>query len=343
MKFFANWPETGKGTMKLPESLLEAIREKGSIVLTTHLNPDGDALGSLFGLADILESQGKRVFRYLERPVSALYGFIPGANRAETDMEDLAVFVRQAGDDILCVSLDCGDQQRLGLYGPELLKIRPFAVIDHHKGNNGFGDTAWVDPTRSSTGEMVFDLVAALGYTISKGAAEALFTAIVTDTGSFRYESTSAHTFDVARELVNLGANPEKVSGKIYDNFSFARLQLMQKVLATLEVLNGDRIAVMRVTQEMLAQTGCKMEDTENFINLPRAVTTVQVAVFLKETGDDKISVSMRAKGDCDVAEIASRFSGGGHRNAAGFTVAGTTLSDVWQKMLPILVKELDH
>jgi len=327
----------------LPESLLKTVRTKGSIVLATHLNPDGDALGSLFGLANILESMGKKVFRYLEKPVSPLYGFIPGIRHAETDLEKMLSFVRQAGDDILCISLDCGDRQRLGKYGPELLNIRPFAVIDHHKGNNGFGDLSWIDPLRSSTGEMIFDLATALDCSISKEAAVALFTAIVTDTGSFRYESTSAHTFDVARQLVDLGVSPDMVSRNIYDNFSVARLHLMQKVLATLEVLHEDRIAVIRVTQDMLAQTGCKMEDTENFINLPRAVTSVEVAVFLKELPENKVGVSMRAKETCDVAEIASRFGGGGHRKAAGFTVAERTIGDVWREMLPVLRRELDR
>lgn len=327
----------------LSESLLDAIRTKGNIVLATHLNPDGDALGSLFGLADILESMGKKVFRYLEKPVSPLYSFIPGSHRADTDMDELMAFARESGDDILCISLDCGDRQRLGEAGPELLYIRPFVVIDHHRGNNGFGDIAWVDPMRSSTGEMIFDLAQELGAQISKDAAVALFTAIVTDTGSFRYESTNAHTFDVARQLVNLGVDPAMVSMNIYDNFSVARLKLMQMVLATLEVLNEERIAVIMVTREMLEQTGCRLEDTENFINLPRAVTSVQVAVFLKEIGDNKISVSMRAKGGCDVAEIAAGFGGGGHRNAAGFTVAERTLTDVWQEMLSILQQGLDH
>ncbi len=325
------------------EPLLEPIRTKGNVVLATHLNPDGDALGSLLGLADILELMGKRVFRYLEKPVSQLYSFIPGSDLAETGLDDLAEFVRQSGDDIMCIALDCGDRKRLGKYGPELLKIRPFLVIDHHKGNDGFGDFAWIDPKRSSTGEMIFDLAAELGQAVSDKAAYALFTAIVTDTGSFRYESTTAHTFDVARQLVNLGVQPDLVSRNIYDNFTAERLQLMQRVLATLEILHDGRIAVILVTREMLDQTGCTMEDTENFINLPRAITTVQVAVFLKETAEDMVSVSMRAKDTCDVADIASRFGGGGHRNAAGFRAADTTVDSVWQRLFPVLQQGMDH
>jgi phosphoesterase RecJ-like protein len=323
------------------ESLLDVMRTKDNVVLATHLNPDGDALGSLFGLADILESMGKRVFRYLEKPVSPVYRFIPGSDRGETDLDELAEFVRQSGSDIVCISLDCGDRERLGRFGPELLKIRPFLVIDHHKGNNGFGDFAWIDPKRSSTGEMIFDLAAELGQTVSEKAAYALFTAIVTDTGSFRYESTSAHTFDVARQLVNLGVRPGEVSKNLYDNFTVERLQLMQMVLATMEVRNDGRVAVILVTREMLDRAGCTLEDTENFINLPRAVTSVQVAVFLKETADGMVSVSMRAKDTCDVAEVAARFGGGGHRNAAGFRAAGTTVESVREKLLPILQQEL--
>ena len=133
------------------------------------------------------------------------------------------------------------------------------------------------------------------------------------------------------------------VSRNIYDNFTAERLQLMQMVLATLKVLHDGRIAVICVTREMLDQTGCTLEDTENFINLPRAIMTVEVAAFLKETSENMVSVSMRAKDKCDVAEVASTFGGGGHRNAAGFRAADSTVDMVWDRLLPILQQELDH
>lgn len=324
----------------LSESLLETIRKTKHVVLATHINPDGDALGSLIGLADTLEAMGKKVFRYLEEPVSHLYGFLPDTKLMKSDMNLLNDFVRQSGDDILCVSLDCGDRKRLGKHADELLKIRPFAVIDHHKNNNGFGDIAWIDSGRSSTGEMIFDLAEALGQEISKKAATALFTAIVSDTGSFRYESTSAHTFNVARELVELGAQPDEVSRNLYDNYTAGRLHLLQKVLATMEVHGNGQVAIIRSTSEMMESTGCSLEDTENFINLPRSVIDVEVAVFLKETGPGRVSVSMRAKGNYDVAEVASRFGGGGHRNAAGFRAAEATVDEVRDRVLSVLLEE---
>lgn len=325
-----------------PESLLEIIRKTKNIVLATHVNPDGDALGSLIGLADTLETMGKHVFRYLEEPVTHLYHFLPDTGKMLTDISALQDFARQAGGDILCISLDCGDRKRLGKSADDLLKIRPFIVIDHHKNNYGFGDISWIDSQRSSTGEMVFDLTETLVGRISENAAVALFAAIVTDTGSFRYELTSAHTFNVARKLVGLGVRPARVSGHLYDNYTAGRLQLLQKVLATLEILGGGRIAIIRVTTDMLESTGCSLEDTENFINLPRSVTTVKVAVFLKEIGADRVSVSLRAKDTCDVAEVASRFGGGGHRNAAGFRVSQTTVDEVRDKVLSVLLKEYD-
>ncbi|GAB4340480.1 MAG: bifunctional oligoribonuclease/PAP phosphatase NrnA [Desulfobulbaceae bacterium] len=330
--------------MKVPsDSLLNAIRQAGNVVLATHINPDGDALGSLIGLGDSLEAMGKKVFRYLEEPVSHLYAFLPDTDRMETDIAALQEFTREAGDDILCISLDCGDRKRLGRNADELMRIRPFMVIDHHRNNSGFGDITWIDPERSSTGEMIFDLVEMLGCEVSKKAAVAFFAAIVTDTGSFRYESTGVHTFDVARKLVAMGVRPDQVTGKLYDNYTAGRLRLLQKVLATLELHGGDRIAVIRVTTDMLESTGCSMEDTENFINLPRSVVTVEVAVFLKETGEGRVSVSMRAKGGCDVAEVASRFGGGGHRNAAGFRVEETTLEDVRESVLGALLQEFGY
>jgi len=324
----------------LSESLLEHIRRTGNFVLATHINPDGDALGSLLSLADILAGMGKKVFRYLEEPVSPLYRFLPDSHLVRTDMDELAAFVREAGADVLCIALDCGDRKRLGRNADELLRIRPFLVIDHHKGNDGFGDLAWIDSRRSSTGEMVFDLATALGQKPSAKAAEALYAAIVTDTGSFHYESTSAHTFDVARQLVAAGVRPDQVSRNLYDNYSVARLQLLQMVLATLEVHCGGRIAVITVTRDILDRTGCALEDTENFINLPRSVTSVQVAVFLKEAGEGRISVSMRAKDACDVAEVAAQFGGGGHRNA-GFKAAATTLAEVRGRLLQELQRQL--
>ena len=319
------------------------ISATGNIVLATHVRPDGDALGSLLGFADILEGMGKRVVCYLEEPVSDLYSFLPRRDQVATDLSQVLAFVSECGGDIMGICLDCGDLERLGKNGPELKKIHPFLVIDHHQGNNGFGDIAWIESHRSSTGEMIYDLAVEMGAEVSKDAANCLYTAIVTDTGSFQYDSTTDHTFAVAGNLVACGVQPSVISQRLYDNATFGRLQLMQRVLATLESFFDDQVAVIRVSLEIMLATGTTLEDCEGFINLPRSVSGVRVAVFLKESDGRVVSVSLRAKGDCDVATVAARFGGGGHRNAAGFRMGDQSLEQVRDILLPVLEQALDR
>lgn len=326
------------------KELVRAISKAEHVVLATHVRPDGDALGSLLGFGEILRIMGKRVVCYLEEAVPELYEFLPGQDLIELDLDRVLAFTRDCEDVCIGICLDCGDMQRLGKSGPALRDIVPFAVIDHHQGNGGFGDLTWVEPHRSSTGEMVFDLALALGAKINKEAAECLYTAIVTDTGSFQYDCTSDHTFAVASELVTLGVQPAAIAQKIYDRSTFGRIELMQLVLATLEVFCAEQLAVIRVTSDMLDSTGTTLDDCEGFINFPRSVAGVKAAVFIKETSSTEghISVSLRAKGECDVARIAAGFGGGGHRNAAGFLVSGKSPDQVRDMLLQVFSRTLN-
>ena len=324
------------------KELITLLRQADFVVLTTHIKPDGDALGSLFGLADILQQMGKTVCCYFEEEIPLLFQFLPGWEQAETSFDAVKDFADTAGEGVLAIALDCGDMQRLGKRGPKLREIHPFMVIDHHKGNNGFGDLSWVEPDRSSTGEMICDLAEAMGQDLSPAAATCLYTAIATDTGSFRYEATSSHTYQVVAGLVEAGARPGEINEKLYDSYPLGRLQLMQQVLATLKMFADERIAVIFVSREMFEQTGTTVEDTEDFINLPRAVETVQVAVFIKE-GKSMVSVSLRSRSSCDVSLVAARFGGGGHARASGFQKNGVTVDEVRAQLLPVLIKQLDN
>ena len=323
-----------KNTVKIPEAIVEGIRSAGHVLLLTHVHPDGDALGSSFGLADILEGMGKKVCVYLEEPVSHLYQFLPGADRAVTCFEQVRQLIGNAGDNLITVALDSGDDRRLGQNMEELLKLSPFFVIDHHKSHKDYGEYRWVDPTMSSTGEMLYELAEELGAEISYGAAVNLYVAICTDTGSFRYESTRARTHQIAAELVAKGVRPEQAARCLYDNVSLARMRLLQMVLATLKVYDDNQLAFVHVTREMLARSGATAHDIEGFVDFPRSLGSVKVAAFIKETETGEISVSLRAKGECDVAEVANTFSGGGHRNAAGFRVSHMLMEDVHQLVL---------
>jgi len=313
------------------QKIVETISGAESFLLAAHVFPDGDALGSMFALGDILESLGKRVVIYGEDEVNYLYRFLPGCERVSTELPDL--------DDIDCViALDCGDRYRLGRAMDELLGVHPFIVLDHHCGHKNFGDLRWVDHQMPSTGNLVYELAKALKAPLSYEAAYCLYTAIVSDTGSFKYSSTTADTFKVAGELVALGVNPEDVAGNLFDNYTANRLRLLQMVLESLELLCDDRVAFIRATREMFLESATAPCDTETFINFPRSLSTVKVAVFLKET-DNVVSVSMRSKEcDYDVAQVARHFGGGGHRNAAGFKVADSpSLERVKGDLLKVL------
>lgn len=315
--------------MKIPERMLQAIRAAGNVVLVTHSHPDGDALGSLFGCAAILDALGKRVFCFLEEKVSHLYDFLPNSRRASTSLEEYRGFVAGANGDILVIALDCGDDDRLGPAKQKFLELEPFLVIDHHRSHRQFGTISWVDPHRSSTGEMVYEMALALNAPISHECAYNLYVAICTDTGSFRYESTRPRTMHVAAELLEHGVRPEEVSSHLYDNSSHERLKLMKMVLSTIALYDSDRIAIMHVSEDMLAESGATLQDVEGFIDLPRSLRSVKVAVLVKEASNGTIAVSLRAKGGCDVAQIAKEFDGGGHKNAAGFRSQGKSREQV--------------
>lgn len=329
-------------TRTIPEQIIQDIRSIDNIVIFTHTHPDGDALGSLFGLADILEELGKNVFCFLEEPVSHLYAFLPDINKAHTRLEEYRSFIATAGENVMSIALDCGDDDRLGKSKQEFLESSPFVVIDHHQSHKDFGTARWVESTRSSTGEMVYELALALDAPISYKCAYNLYVAICTDTGSFRYECTKPRTMRIAGELLEKGVRPEEVCSHLYDNFSRERLKLMEMVISTISLFESDQIAFMHVSDQMLVDSGATLEDVEGFIDFPRSLRSVKVAVLIKEANNGFIAVSLRAKGDCDVAEIAKLFDGGGHRNAAGYRCQGKTIEQVRQEISAALSKTLN-
>lgn len=314
------------------DPIVAALAKARRILLLTHVHPDPDALGSQLGLGKILAGLGKEVVLYSEEKVSHLYDFLPGSDLLNVGLPELAGFD-------CAVALDCGDAYRLGEDREALLAIHPFLVLDHHAGHQEFGDLRWVDPTRAATGEMVYDLAVALKATIPTEAAYCLYTAIVADTGSFKYSSTSADTFRVAGELLAYGVKPAEVAGKLFDNFTLNRLQLLKLVLETLTLHDEQKIAMITATHELFARSGADPADTEGFINYPRALSSVKVAVFLKEPEPGLVTVSLRSKGSAhDVAKVAARFGGGGHRNAAGFKMRDTTIDELAPRLLTELL-----
>ncbi len=296
--------------MKVPDKLVSAILEARSFLIVIHINPDGDALGSALALSRVLKNMGREVTLLNNDPIPQVYRFLPG-------WENFIRTPPQTTPDVL-ILLDCGEIERTGFENlPGKLKL----VVDHHLTKQNFGDIRWGLSDASSTGEMVYNLIRVLGAPMDKDTALCIYTAIVTDTGGFRYASTSPSSFRAAAELLEAGVNPWHVTENVYESISSERMALMGKALSAMK-RNGE-VAVISVTDSMYKETGTSAEDTENFANLARSIKGVEVAVFLRQIGSGSFKVSMRSKGRVNVAAIAEAMGGGGHHNAAGGIMKG--------------------
>jgi bifunctional oligoribonuclease and PAP phosphatase NrnA len=293
--------------------IADEIRRRRRFVLSSHVRPDGDAIGSQLAMAYALRHLGKDV-RVVNRdhPPSPMLVF-PGV----ADIE-IADRLDDAGDAVIV--MECGDLARTGVSGLE----RGFVInIDHHPGNAMYGALNWFDLSAAACGEMVFDLVRELGVPLTTEIATHVYIAILTDTGSFHYSSISPRTFDICRECVEAGVDPPAVARRIFDSNNLGRLKLFGAVLHKMELDPAGRLATVYVDRKLAAACGGTYEDTEGLINLPLTVKEIQAVVFFKENTTDEWRVSMRSKGEVDINAVAKEFGGGGHKNASGCTVTG--------------------
>lgn len=315
--------------MKIPDALTGAIRQAESVLIVTHVSPDGDALGSSLALARALRAMGKSVSLLNKDPVPRIYRFLPGWEDVSAQLPDAAGAVLAEPDALIL--LDCGELERTGF---KTLPGRVKLVVDHHLTERSYGDVRWVLPAISSTGEMVYNLIRELGAEIDTETALCLYTAIFTDTGGFRYSSSTPSSFRAAADLVELGVKPWSITENVYESISPARMKLMGMAINGIR-FHGD-VAVIVVTHDMYRETGTTDEDTENFANLARSIQGVEVAVFIRQTGPESFKVSMRSKGRVNVAAIAETIRGGGHHNAAGGKMDGT-LAGVEERIVAAL------
>ena len=290
------------------------IRGRQRFVLSSHVRPDGDAIGSQLAMAFALWQLGKDV-RLVNRdqPPEPMTVF-PGVSKIE-----VASRVDDPGDAVIV--MECGDLTRTGVEGFE----RGFVInIDHHLGNTNFGALNWFDGAAAACGEMVFDLVAELGVPLTPDIATHIYIAILTDTGSFHYSSISPRTFDICRRCMEAGIDPPAIARAIFDSNSLGRLKLFGAVLSRMELDASGRAATIYVDRKLAAECGGTYDDTEGIVNLPLTVKEIEAVAFFKDAGPDDWRVSMRSKGEVDVNAIAKEFGGGGHKNAAGCSARGT-------------------
>ncbi|MFC1889237.1 bifunctional oligoribonuclease/PAP phosphatase NrnA [Thermodesulfobacteriota bacterium] len=300
------------------ESIAEAIRNSSRVIISTHKAPEGDAIGSMLALLIALRDMGKVCHAVLSDDVPACLKFLPLADQIQQEAEgplskyDLGLIV------------DCTDPGRAGIASSAIAEIPKVVNIDHHRTNSRFGDIHLVDENASATGELVCRVLKAVPSEISPQIATAIFTAVITDTGSFHFSNSTPESFHVAGEMVACGAIPSEIANQVFVSRSPAGLQLLGLVLSTLEFVEDDRIGSAVVLREMIREVRGNREMIEGVIDHIRAVRGVDVAILFGELGEGIFKVSFRSKGNLDVAAVASKFGGGGHKNAAGCMMYGS-------------------
>ncbi len=293
--------------------IADALRHRRRFVVSSHARPDGDSIGSQMAAAYALRALGKDVVVVNADPAPAPLLQFPG-------VPSIHIATRVEGDFDAALIMECGELTRTGVEGLN----RFFIVnIDHHPGNAAYGQLNWFDPAAAACGEMVFDLIAALGVPLSPEIATHIYLAILTDTGSFHYSNITPRTFEITRETLLAGVDPVAVARSVYDSNNMGRLKLFGAVLSAMQLDATGRIAIVYLDHEMARSAGGTYDDTEGLINLPLTVKEIEAVVFFKQIEGDEYRVSMRSKGDTDIGAVAKEFGGGGHKNAAGCTVKG--------------------
>ncbi|MFZ5587202.1 MAG: DHH family phosphoesterase [Thermodesulfobacteriota bacterium] len=322
----------------MTRAVMDALAPAGKLLLLAHRDPDGDALGSVLGLAHLLRAAGRQVFAHRAGDLPAEYAGLPGL---ELLREDLPA----ADWPDLAVLLDCHEPQRAGkLAEPYLRAQKAVAVIDHHLGRPDFGQAVWVEPAFAATSQMVAQLAAQMGLPLIPPAAACLFVGLVTDTGRFCYSNTSPAVLRTAADLVAAGADPWTLSQQVYST-STERLRLFGRVVEGMELRAGGRLALAKARQQDLDELGCPSSDLDRIVEELRAIRGVEVAVLLKELDDGSVKASLRSRGAVDVGQLAIGLGGGGHKNAAGARMAAgldqaaATLSELLEPRLLALAE----
>ncbi|WP_456486060.1 DHH family phosphoesterase [Hydrogenimonas sp.] len=307
-----------------------AIEAARHITVVGHLNPDADAIGTALGLWWILKGLKKRVdVVFVSTPLPQVLSFLPGFGKIKHQIDPKSDLI---------IGVDCGSFDRLGIgriEGSMLINI------DHHRSNTFYGDINLVEPHFASASQTAFRLVGIAGWDVPKNGAVNFYTALVSDTGFFGYESVGPGVFDFAKTLLELGADAEWTARMLRENQPLSKLRLLPKVLETLTLYLGGRVAGLKVTLDMLKSSGASIGETEDMVNYARSLATVEVGFLIREEPDGGLKVSLRSKELVDVAQIAVKFGGGGHIRAAGFTVYGMEQDLLVDKLLKILQKEL--
>jgi len=304
------------------KQLIHQIKNSRSVLIVSHVNPDGDAIGSLLALGLAMDALDIKATLYNESDIPAVYRFLPGVDKINNQISRIHPYDA-------AIILDCSNLDRVGT-AIEIVSQIPMVInIDHHVTNTQCGIRRLIDDKACATAELIYRLVKELGIPISTAMATSIYTGIVTDTGSFRFSNTNAAAFEICNELVRLGVDPYHIARHLYGTYSLGRIKLLNQALESIEIFNNGRLSLMTLTQRMLEETGTQPEDADGLIHYARRIEDVQLAALIQEQANgyrqyskaNKYHVSMRSDGSIDVASIATKFGGGGHPSAAGFSM----------------------
>lgn len=311
-----------------------AINQAHRIAILSHVRPDCDAIGSQLALALSLQELGKEISAWNEDGLPGSFRFLEKSeliNRPPSEPEDFD----------LAIALDTASQQRLGIALLAIRRADQWINIDHHASNPAYGDLVYIDTIAPATGQIIYEFLRAENMPLPRAAADALYAAISTDTGSFRYANVTARTFEIAAELIKSGVDAAAIANKLYESYPKRRVQLLGEILPHARFDGDDKVASLALTNETKQRLGIQSDDIDGLIDYVRSVDTVVVAIFFEELSEGRIRLSMRSKDDrVDVNKICGEFGGGGHPRAAGARIRGN-MEDVRSKVLKRVFHEI--
>lgn len=302
----------------IPDALLSAIRKAETIALIAHIMPDGDTIGSCLALADGLASIGKKVNLYCQDNIPSVLDFLAGVDQFKSDIDAGVSYD-------LAIAVDCSDIERMGSCSVVFEKSGLTACIDHHVSNTGFAQINYIEVLAAATGEIVYLILSDLVPKINKAAADAIYTAICTDTGSFAYSSTTSRTYRIAADMLDCGVETDKITTALYKTNSLEKIKLLAKTLNTLSLHENNKVAVLTMDYDTILSTGAKEFDSESIVNYAKEIKGVELGFLVKETSLGNSKVSFRSKDIVNVSKLAAKFGGGGHIRAAGASIHADT------------------
>lgn len=306
------------------EKAYKMIQDAHHIVVASHINPDGDTLGSMLGLGIALKKTGKKITYFnKEEALPKKFDFLPSYTKIKSSLPS-------SFDLLICV--DAASFERIGI---DKASVPSMIAFDHHKSNTKFADINIVDPTKVSTSLVVLDFLQYFTYEITKECAISLYTALVEDSGFFKFDRVKQETFEKAAYLVKKGANPANISNMLTNRNSLAKIRLMQRYLEALTLKNNATVCLSKITLNDFKQTGALRSDSDSFVNIGLSLATVHLSIFMYEVDREFIKFSLRSKDDSiDCSQIALHYGGGGHKRAAGFTAKIKDTNDIIQDII---------